>query len=225
MSEPVDTVDEGELFSASKSRWAARAGCMRGWARRRRARKMTLRQPRGLAIAGPYCRHASGVLHVGRGENLENIFGDPCRGVFKNLHVRYKMSGWIDDHIVETYGKGLRSSLRIGWAGPMLVSPSPQDIPLKKSTHQAWSTRWSGEFSGASRAEAQKVHDVKQRWKDSALKALTYQKMREAALSAAVGKKKAHDKFSEGKHSSAHIKKKTDIDAETHQGRVSNKSN
>ena len=165
------------------------------------------------------------VLHVGRGENLENIFGDPCRGVFKNLHVRYKMSGWIDDHIVESYGKGLRSSLRIGWAGPMLVSPSPQDIPLKKSTHQAWSTRWSGEFSGASRAEAQKVHDVKQRWKDSALKALTYQKMREAALSAAVGKKKAHDKFSEGKHSSAHIKKKTDIDAETHQGRVSNKSN
>jgi hypothetical protein len=147
------------------------------------------------------------VLHVGRGENLENLFGDPCRGVFKNLHVRYKMSGWIDDHIVETYEKGLRSSLRIGWAGEMLVSPAPKDIPLKKHTHQAWSTRWSGEFSGASRAEAQKVHDVKQHWKSAALKALQYQKMREAALSAAVGPTRAHEKMNEGKHSSKHIKK------------------
>ena len=70
------------------------------------------------------------------------------------------MGGWLDDHIVETLGKGLRASLRIGWAGSMLVSPEPKDVAIQKHTHQAWSTRWSGEFSGASRVEAQKVRNV-----------------------------------------------------------------
>ena len=120
------------------------------------------------------------VLFVGRGENLENLFGDPCRGVFKNLHVRYKMPGWIDDHIVETYGKGLRGALRIGWAGAMLVSPEPRDVAIKQHTHQAWSTRWSGEFSGASRAEAQKVEHTKRHARESKLKSIQ-DKQRQAA--------------------------------------------
>jgi hypothetical protein len=126
------------------------------------------------------------VLHVGRGENLEALFGDPCRGVFKNLHVRYKMPGWIDDHIVETYGKGLRSALRIGWAGKILVSPEPKDVAMKKSTHQAWSTRWSGEFSGASRHEASKMRNIKEHWKAAAEKALTYNKMKKAAFAMTI---------------------------------------
>jgi hypothetical protein len=169
------------------------------------------------------------VLHVGRGENLEELFGDPCRGVFKNLHVRYKMPGWIDTHIVETYGKGLRSALRIGWAGKesMLVSPTPQDIPLKKHTHQAWSTRWSGEFSGASAAEAKKMRDVKHHWKNAAKKALEYKAMREAALAHAASKALAlaGSGGKKNQHSSEHIRHQVAMDAELAHGRVSNKAN
>ena len=168
------------------------------------------------------------VLHVGRGENLEELFGDPCRGVFKNLHVRYKMPGWVDVHIVETYGKGLRSALRIGWAGKksMLVSPEPQDIPLKKATHQAWSTRWSGEFSGASRHEAAKMRSIKHHWQAAALKALEYKHMREAALAHAVGKVAAKkQQQAAAKHSSDYIKGVVALDAETAHDRVSNRAN
>ena len=164
------------------------------------------------------------VLNVGRGENLEALFGDPCRGVFKNLHVRYKMPGWIDDHIVETHGKGLRCALRIGWAGSMLVSPEPKDVAIKKHTHQAWSTRWSGEFSGASRAEARKVNEVKNHWKTSALKALQSKQMREAALASAVGNDAAHAQMNKGTHSSDFIKKVND-EVSRPNSRVSNQRN
>ena len=57
---------------------------------------------------------------------------------------------------------------------------------MKKSTHQAWSTRWSGEFSGASRHEASKMRNIKEHWKAAAEKALTYNKMKKAAFAMAI---------------------------------------
>jgi len=123
----------------------------------------------------------------------------------------------------QTLGKGLRASLRIGWAGNMLVSPEPKDVAIQKHTHQAWSTRWSGEFSGASRAEAQKVRQVKRNFRDKAFKALKIEKMKQAALIAGVGKSEkseAKNRMNEGKHSTDFIRHQGAADEGTTDGRV-----
>eukprot|EP00505_MAST-04D_sp_SCG-Rhode-Island_P003871 Stramenopile-MAST_4_protein_3871 len=86
------------------------------------------------------------VLHIPRSEDLYKSFGDPCRGVFKHLVIRYQMPMWMQTLEVEGIGRTLEATLRIGWPGEFSVSPKCTDVALKTKSGQGWSTRWSGNF-------------------------------------------------------------------------------
>eukprot|EP00949_MAST-11_sp_MAST-11-sp1_P001896 g1896.t1 len=118
-------------------------------------------------------------LHIGRGEDLYQLFGDPCRGIFKVLKIRYHMPGWTQTLRVESdlkNDKGLRCALRIGWPSRPLVSPIPQDVPIKKYSFQGWSTRWNGEFDEAAKAEADHAMGIRRHWRAVEHKAMDWKK-------------------------------------------------
>ena len=116
------------------------------------------------------------VLHIPRSEDLYKTFGDPCRGVFKNLVIRYQMPMWMQTLEVEGVGRTLAATLRIGWPGDMTVSPRCTTVPLKTAGGQGWSTRWSGTFDkNALHASRHEIEMVKKRKIEAAHRALQLQ--------------------------------------------------
>eukprot|EP00943_MAST-04B_sp_MAST-4B-sp1_P003621 g3621.t1 len=129
------------------------------------------------------------LLHVPRSEDLEKSFGNPCRGVFKNLFVRYQMPMWMQTLEVEGVDRRLQATVRLGWPGELTVSPPPVDVPLKTKGGQGWSTRWKGDFDvNALHASRHEIAMAKKRKIEAAHKALQLKiamqkrKDREAAL-------------------------------------------
>ena len=118
-------------------------------------------------------RNKGKLLHVPRSEDLEKSFGNPCRGVFKNLFIRYQMPMWMQTLEVEGIGRRLQATVRLGWPGDITVSPKPKDVPLKTKGGQGWSTRWKGDFDeNALHASRHEIAMEKKRKIEAAHKAL-----------------------------------------------------
>ena len=118
-------------------------------------------------------RNKGKILHVPRREDLEKSFGNPCRGVFKKLFIRYQMPMWMQTLEVEGIGRRLQATVRLGWPGEMTVSPKPVDVPLKTKSGQGWSTRWKGDFDeDALEASRHEIAMAKKRKIEAAHKAL-----------------------------------------------------
>lgn len=56
-------------------------------------------------------------IHIGADENLDELFGDPCPGVFKVLMVRYKQYDYKGYFEMNVPGPGtpLGANVRLGW--------------------------------------------------------------------------------------------------------------